>query len=179
MKFVEKCSKEVGKFEADNFDMDHFAICERKGIESPIEQILFCALLLVCQFNYLKKPYQEEIHGKNYIFGLGIYPQQEIENYRVDFEVCNYGCLLNSDGSQQKPVSVIIECDGHNFHERTEKERRYEKKRDRYLQSRGYKIFHYTGSEICKNALNIAAEIISFITNFDINDIQIDSNIGN
>ncbi len=43
--------------------------------------------------------------------------------------------------------------------------------------TKGYKVFHYTGSEIVKNSLKISAEIIAFVMDCDIKDISIDSNI--
>lgn len=63
------------------------------------------------------------------------------------------------DGKQMS--AVIVECDGHDFHEKTESDRRYEKQRDRYFQRLGYKVIHFTGSEIVKDPFAAAAEAIS------------------
>jgi len=56
----------------------------------------------------------------------------------------------------------VVECDSQQFHERTEEERRYEKARDRFLQKKGYKIFHYTGADIKSNYKKIVREIIRY-----------------
>ena len=39
----------------------------------------------------------------------------------------------------------------------------YEKERDRFIQKEGFKIFHYTGSEIVKNPFMVASEALSYI----------------
>ena len=72
---------------------------------------------------------------------------------------------------------IIIECDSQLFHERTEKERRYEKLRDRYFTKKGYKIFHYTGKEITDYPCKIAAEILAYITDTSIEYISLNSGI--
>lgn len=46
---------------------------------------------------------------------------------------------------------IIIECDGHDFHEKTKQQASRDKKRDRDLTTLGYAIYRFTGSEIFKN----------------------------
>lgn len=70
---------------------------------------------------------------------------------------------------------VIIECDSQMFHDRTERERRYEKMRDRYLIQQGYKTFHYTGKEITDSPFKVAAEILAYVTKSSVEDILTDS----
>ncbi len=48
-------------------------------------------------------------------------------------------------------VPYVIECDGHDFHERTKEQAQRDKKRDRELQAAGYKVFRFTGSEIWRS----------------------------
>jgi very-short-patch-repair endonuclease len=57
-------------------------------------------------------------------------------------------------------VDLIIECDGHDFHEKTKHQAARDKQRDRLLQSIGYKVFRYTGSEIHRDAISCAEEVI-------------------
>ena len=87
---------------------------------TPIEQIVFFAL---SRFSKDKK--------------WEIFPQYRIGRYRVDF--------LVKIGDLSK---IIIECDGHNFHEKTKEQAQNDKRRDRELQSLGFKVFRFTGSEI-------------------------------
>jgi len=54
---------------------------------------------------------------------------------------------------------IIVECDGHDFHEKTKVQAAHDKRRDRILQSLGYKVFRFTGSEIHNNAISCALEV--------------------
>jgi len=172
LNFIDKCAKEVGKFEEDNFNQTLWCACLEKGMESPIEQILYCALKTIARLNFINEAEPVEYDGKTYVLGLGIWPQYVIGNYRVDFLVEMSG--IDYKNRIQTKKGIIIECDSQQFHERTEEERRYEKKRDRYLMSKGYKIFHYTGKEILVNPLKIACEIIAFVTDSKIEDFSME-----
>lgn len=46
------------------------------------------------------------------------------------------------------PVFIAVECDGHDFHEKTKAQAQRDKKRDRDLQSIGWNVARFTGSEI-------------------------------
>ncbi len=46
---------------------------------------------------------------------------------------------------------LVIECDGHEYHERTKEQARGDKQRDRYLQRFGFPVYRYTGSEVWEN----------------------------
>jgi len=154
--FIDQTGCEIGKFAAFEYDIDMFFTFRNNNISSPIEQILYCALIAISRFNYMRD-------------SITILPQFSIGEYRVDF-------LVSYIGGEER--QTIIECDSQQFHDRAEPERRYEKKRDRFLQSKGYKVFRFTGSEITKNPMEIAAEIISFITNDPIENIALNSCLG-
>ena len=172
--FIDVCSNEIGKHCNMDWNIELFNDCLDLDIESPIEQILYCALKTIRKLNYIPLDEPHIKDRNNYITGLGFYPQRKIGNYRVDFLVGNY--TWDRKNNIQKEKEVIIECDSQQFHERTEQERRYEKQRDRFLQSKGFKIFHYTGAEICQKPLEIAQEIISFIMDIKKEDIFINAN---
>ena len=187
--FLEQSAKEIGKAEYGNFHENTWCEFEDLKINSPIEQILYTAIKAVRQFNYIDSAEPQLISDKaEIVLGLGINPQMTVGKYRVDFLV-NYGCPIhcatnikapkNKQKYSDKYISseIIVECDSQQFHERTEKERRYEKARDRYLQSNGYLVFHYTGAEIIKNPQKIATEIISFVTGIDAENLLLDSNL--
>lgn len=170
--FLDRCCKEVGKHEEMGFSQEMFCACIEKGIESPIEQILYMAIHTIIRLNYIDEADIETFNGENYIVGFWIDPQHKIDKYRVDFLV-SYGesPKKGEQGYYQKIRKVIVECDSQAFHERTEPERRYEKARDRYLQSHGYKVFRYTGSEIVKEPMRVAKEIVAFVIEQDIEDL--------
>ena len=170
-KFMEKCSEEVGKWKADEFNRDMWCDCTEGFIESPIEQILYCALKYIQILNRIDD-YDDRynfISKKPYSKGLSIIPQKIIDKYRCDF-------LIFYVGFNKEPMELIIECDSQQFHEQTEKERQYEKARDRHLIIHGYKVFHYTGSEIVKRPLEIAIEIFAYLIGTDADNFLKDSN---
>lgn len=60
--------------------------------------------------------------------------------------------------------NLIVELDGHEFHDKNKNQRAYEKSRDRYLVRQGYKIFHYTGSELVADPKKVASEVMREVT---------------
>ena len=53
-----------------------------------------------------------------------------------------------------------MECDGHDFHERTKAQAAHDKTRDRALQARGLKVLRYTGSEIWADPFGCALDVL-------------------
>lgn len=174
--FHNTCIEEIGKHEKYNFSADLTCEYEELKIESPIEKVLYCALKTIARLNFIEQADPVERNGKWYVVGLSINPQTKIGNYRVDFKV-GFGTPPRQDGTQRVNKNIIVECDSQEFHERTEQERRYEKIRDRFFTVKGYKIFHYTGKEILERPLDLAVEIIAYVTDIKIEDLQKDSNI--
>ena len=162
-KFLIKCSEQIGDFENDTFNHNTFCYIEEHEITSPIEQLLYCAIQTVKRLNFIDDGDPIDIGDKTGVIGLVCLPQVVIGKYRVDFEVY-FGRYdyKNKDFIYKK---VIVECDSQEFHERTEKERRYEKERDRFLIKESYYVFHFTGKEIYHKPMGVAREIISYITN--------------
>lgn len=177
LEFLGKCAKEIGKFEEDSFEVDMYNRCCNSEITSPIERILYIALKTIQHLNYIEDYGDNSVtfkDGDYFLLGLGIQPQKKMGKYRCDFEI--FWASARYDENKKKIKTVLVECDSQKFHERTEIERRYEKARDRYFTKQGYKVFHYTGSEIVKRPLEIAKEILEFVTEQE--DLTIDSNIG-
>lgn len=108
--------------------------------ESPIEEILYVALRSVMSKNpdFVDVRMQEEVS----VNGM---------NYRIDLLVVCY------DGKNGRYYA--IECDGHDFHEKTKEQAARDKKRDRDLMSAGYHVIRFTGSEIYNNPLQCATEV--------------------
>lgn len=171
---LKKISEQVGDFEAMRFDIDCWTECYEGEMVSPIEQILFISLKAVQRFNYIDDLREIKHPQKGTVLkGISFFPQFKLEDYRVDFLICYcFGDPLKHD------KQLIVECDSQQFHDRSEHERRYEKKRDRFLQKEGYKVFRYTGSEIVKNSLEIAGEIIAYVMGVKASDIVIDNSFG-
>jgi hypothetical protein len=60
------------------------------------------------------------------------------------------------------PTWVNVECDGHEYHERTKEQAERDKERDREVQALGYEVARFTGSEINRDPLKAAEKILSF-----------------
>lgn len=86
-------------------------------------------------------------------------PQVTIDGHRVDF-------LFAGDRNQDEPRCLVaVECDGHEFHERTKEQAAKDKARDRDLARRGIVVMRFTGSEVWADAGGCAEQVISFIEN--------------
>lgn len=95
--------------------------------------------------------------------GLHICPQHEIElskKYCADF------LLITRDRNTGAPRKLIIECDGHDFHERTKEQAAKDRARDRDMTAAGFPIMRFTGSEIHKNAAACAQQACLFLARY-------------
>jgi hypothetical protein len=160
-KFIKESALEIARDAYELFCVGMECNYSRNEIMSPIEQMLYCAMERIIQLNYLV-----EI--------IDIYPQyivDESKKYRADFKVeftppKGYKKkIIGRKVIAKKIANVLVECDSQQWHERTEKERRYEKARDRFFMSKGYRVFHFTGKEINDNPLVVAKEVILSIFN--------------
>ena len=61
----------------------------------------------------------------------------------------------------------MIECDGHDYHERTKEQAARDKKRDRFFASKGYKVLRFTGSEIWADPEAVAEEALGQLSRDD------------
>jgi very-short-patch-repair endonuclease len=84
-----------------------------------------------------------------------IFPQVDVEGYRLDLVAMHtYNGVTNVIG---------IECDGHNFHEKTKEQVARDKAKDRSLLCAGMPIMRFSGSEIWEDALECANQVIVYL----------------
>lgn len=125
------------------------------GSESPIETKFGHALATL---------WEEEIGGPLHIMvgrgpkdvipqGLTIIQQSRAFSYRLDFKIY----VKTPDGEF---ASVVVECDGHDFHERTKEQAKHDRSRDRELSLIGLRVLRFTGSEIHADAFGCARETL-------------------
>ncbi len=129
-----------------------------KGLcESPIERVLFAALCCtIFRYEYgpdqpwdmSEQPYEPSTNKKN---GIWLYHQAKILDYRADF-------LLEVWWEKQVQL-IVIECDGHDFHERTKEQAARDRSRDREMTMGGFKVLRFTGAEIWADAIRCADQI--------------------
>lgn len=127
--------EEMGKI-CNSVFLDIFEFYEY--CESPIEQIFLFAFSI---FNVRNKPL------------CVLYPQEEITckdgtNFRADFLLCISEVLVAHGFEPINDVKLIIECDGHEFHERTKEQVARDNNRDLALKNEGYEVIHFSGSQI-------------------------------
>lgn len=94
--------------------------------------------------------------GDNAEFGnstLIVVPQYKWGNYRIDFSIR----MKNWDGI------LFVECDGHDFHERTKEQAERDRSKDREIQAAGISILRFTGREIHRNPLSCVLQIQKFL----------------
>ena len=135
--------------------------------ESPIEKYMLFAITIIACRNATKVTFvvngREDGYDCNYHdTQISIEPQAKIGDYRVDFLVrVEEAFFTPNEGT--RTTNLVIECDGHEYHEMTKEQAARDKKRDRELQKKGYSIFRFSGSEIWKDAIECAENSIKFL----------------
>jgi very-short-patch-repair endonuclease len=133
----------------------HNCSIELGACESEIEKLLLSAII-AC-FNEEYWDFEIFDNGitdteiselKNSVI---IVPQAKIDRFRADF-------LIATRCSDRRSY-VVVECDGHEFHERTKEQSERDKSRDRRLLELGYMTVRFAGSEIWRSAYSCACEL--------------------
>ena len=62
-------------------------------------------------------------------------------------------------GSDRRWKHLVIECDGHDFHERTKQQAARDRSRDRQAVLAGMDCFRFTGSELWRDPWDCAAQV--------------------
>ncbi len=140
------------------------------GMDSPIERLLFIGMysiipadefaampLMTCEVigaDVIHPKQQERIneHGT-----MLIQLQHRLLDWPADF-------VLSCPSISQK--KVVVECDGHEFHERTKEQAARDRSRDRATQTAGHIMLRYTGSEIYRSPLGCARNAIKTLADF-------------
>ena len=91
---------------------------------------------------------------------LALLAQPEYGRYRADFGISTW---VHED-NEETPFIIIIEVDGHNYHERTKEQAEYDKSRDRFMTATNAKVFRFTGREVWRDAEACAAEVFTYVT---------------
>jgi very-short-patch-repair endonuclease len=91
------------------------------------------------------------------LFGAGwsLFREHPIGPYRADFALVSLGGF------------IAVECDGHNFHDRTPDQAAHDRKRDRFFAMRGWLTLRFTGREIRRDAAACVAEVFEVCGEMD------------
>lgn len=82
--------------------------------------------------------------------------QMYVGPHRADFGVA-------AATSRNRAMIVAIECDGHDFHDRTRDQVARDKARDRAFAERDIRLFRFSGSEIWRDAGACADQVLTFV----------------
>lgn len=120
---------------------------------SPIEKLLFDSVRLgmMLGVTWFKVVNCQPIDNDQ----LRIETQAPLLDWLVDFSFT----VVSEDGVVSQ---LAVECDGHDFHERTKEQAARDRSRDRRLQSAGYEVYRFTGSEIYRSPLGCARQIFAW-----------------
>lgn len=140
--------------------LTHISGLDYSGCKSPIEIIMALALdiasikMLGTLVNALYLETQVEINCGD-------------KKYYADF--CFDTDTLDIDVI--KPYKLVVECDGHEFHEKTKEQVARDNERDMNLKMNGYDVIHFSGSQIFNDPLKCAFEVIRLI----VKNIEVDN----
>lgn len=113
--------------------------------ESPIEVLFGATLLLGTAItSFLMPPVYFSPPGKKLSSAatLLLVPQQVWKNYRIDWVL----------RSIERGTELFIECDGHDFHERTKDQAERDRSRDREVAESRIPLLRFTGREIYRDS---------------------------
>jgi len=148
----------------DRFREDMSWLKEENICESKIEQLFWFALVfsirtgvhdirdVVPLTDERRELLTTEPFFRRYLL---IEPQSNFLSWRADF-------VIHAYSREQGWKSLIVECDGHNFHERTQGQAARDRSRDREAQLAGVEIFRFTGSELWRDPLGCVDQVIAW-----------------
>jgi very-short-patch-repair endonuclease len=141
--------------------------CKLWGLTgSPTESILTLALFTklshfyegwVCRVHseheYRQALAEEKIEGGTFV----LVPQWSVNQFGlVDLAIFIPGL------APWRPI-IVVECDGHQFHERTPEQASKDRRRLRNLQRLGISVYPFTGTDVVRSSEESAQEIVEFI----------------
>lgn len=140
---------------------------DAKG-DSEIEKLLYLSLLTritlgLSEMSGLFVP-TDERHEARLLEQLSfstliVRPQAVIGARRVDFLIHGPDFSDNAKGKWRR---LIVECDGHEFHERTKEQAAKDRAKDRLAVMAGMDCFRFTGSEIWRDPMGCAEQILDW-----------------
>lgn len=168
--FIERAALLHGKSEANKFSQEVQSDCVELGMSSPIEHMFWVACKAICAANYVTmnpEPYFDHKGNNRVGSGISVQPQVKCGKYTVDFLITQEGI-----GPESHLSPIVVELDGHQFHDKDKRQRSYEKERDRFLVRAGYRVLHFTGSDVVGNPFKVAHEALQMIGAFVGSDVE-------
>lgn len=142
--------------------------------ESPIEQLVALAFMTRWDVDILAEQHQGPVASQWYPRALGgrgalvnliqQFPVGSAEDRREGrvFEVAPISARLDFVIEVTGVDSwnrIVVECDGHEFHEKTKEQAERDKSRDRALTTSGWRVLRFTGREIWRDPFVVVNDI--------------------
>jgi very-short-patch-repair endonuclease len=163
--FLDRAAALRSRMQEERFSQEMHSNCVELGMSSPLEHLFWIASHVLCESEYQTvnpDPIcMRDKDGKlqtELAFGIYITPQHKVEQYTVDFLIEQVGI-----GPDEHLGPVVVELDGHAFHDKDKRQRSYEKARDRFLVKKGYRVLHFTGSDVCADPFKVAYEALELV----------------
>jgi len=121
----------------------HFIHAATHLCGSPIEQLMLAGMMWR-RYGYERKLVEIWDTAADPVMpraDVVIAPQYHTETYRADFAM-----FVNFFANEE--IKILVECDGHKFHEKTKEQAARDKGRDNDLQIAGWKVLRFSGSMI-------------------------------
>lgn len=132
---------------AKDFGKEIKSAIDHKYIKSPIEQIFL--------MEWKAARLDEKLN-------VNLCPQENIETedgvYIVDF-------LIRPRAVSTAVIGIVIELDGHEFHEKTKGQVSKDKARERAIVRKGLVLLRFSGTEVVKNARGCVGEVADYVRN--------------
>lgn len=165
-KYFQSRKAEELSYHAESIDLYWAAL--GKICDSPIEQALGFALQMTLTEALIPERYPVAYLSirpyKNWPAmiddgqpRIAIFPQSQVGTYRADFLIL---CECND-----VKFWIVVECDGHDFHERTKEQAKRDRARDRWMTANNISVLRFTGSEIYADPSACANQVADFISN--------------
>ena len=128
-------------------------------VRSPIEERLLLALWGLSTAIWVENSDGDRVMKcrDDDPFRVIVRPQVPFGRYVLDF-------IVEIRRGADVVAQVAVECDGHDFHEKTKKQAAHDKKRDREIAEVGLTLLRFTGSEIFKDAKACAIQVLRVLS---------------
>lgn len=140
----------------------------RGRCESPIEEMFFDALIRSGSYQPVADDpafpypvlivYRPDLDKTTHILAIGINVPVRAggKRYRADL------LILAGQRGPAEQLKVVVELDGHDFHDRTPEQASSDRARDRAMQAEGYSVLRFTGSDVHRDVDRAVREVFEF-----------------
>lgn len=130
----------------------------RLQCQSPIEEIMLGQIIFLYDgYNAVRWDETPDLPKPPDAFGTWFEIQAPIGQFRADFL---FTC--HAKGHVRR---LVVECDGHDFHERTKQQAQRDKARDRFMVAEGITVIRFTGSELYREPSECADQLQRLLEN--------------